>query len=143
MPVQRCAADRGHNCRWWNAVSRKPRKSDCGWNAGGDDGRAPSSCDSHADAEHQVEKEQTHAHFDYVAEVSLGNRGREAIAAECEQNRRAGDYQKADAIRAELAARGIEIEDTPSGPRWKRKAESCYLAPKNTSCKAPCGLTES
>jgi cysteinyl-tRNA synthetase len=39
-----------------------------------------------------------------------------------QEARRAGDYQKADAIRAELAARGIEIEDTPSGPRWKRKA---------------------
>jgi cysteinyl-tRNA synthetase len=45
----------------------------------------------------------------------------ERIAAR-QQARRAGDYQKADAIRAELAARGIEIEDTPSGPRWKRKA---------------------
>ena len=35
------------------------------------------------------------------------------------QARAAGDYKKGDAVRAELAARGIEIEDTPTGPRWK------------------------
>jgi cysteinyl-tRNA synthetase len=45
----------------------------------------------------------------------------ERIAAR-QQARRSGDYQKADVIRAELAARGIEIEDTPSGTRWKRRA---------------------
>jgi cysteinyl-tRNA synthetase len=45
----------------------------------------------------------------------------ERIAAR-QQARRSGDYQEADGIRAELAARGIEIEDTPSGTRWKRKA---------------------
>ncbi len=39
-----------------------------------------------------------------------------------QQARRSGDYKKADAIRAELAARGIEIEDTPSGTRWKLRA---------------------
>ncbi len=35
--------------------------------------------------------------------------------------RRAGDYARADAIRAELRARGVELEDTPNGPRWRRK----------------------
>src|SRR6266851_9531003 len=93
MPVQRCAADRGHDCRWWNAVSRKPRKSGCGWNAGGDDGCAPSSCDSHTDAEHQVEKEQTHAHFDYVAEVSFGDGGCESAAAKGEKYGSPADYE--------------------------------------------------
>ena len=29
------------------------------------------------------------------------------------------DFAAADAIRAELAARGVVIEDTPAGPRWR------------------------
>jgi cysteinyl-tRNA synthetase len=33
--------------------------------------------------------------------------------------RAAKDYARADAIRAELAARGVEVEDTPSGGRWR------------------------
>ena len=42
----------------------------------------------------------------------------ERIAAR-RQARKAGDYAKADAIRGEIAARGIELEDTPAGPRWR------------------------
>jgi cysteinyl-tRNA synthetase len=34
--------------------------------------------------------------------------------------RKARDWARADALRAALLARGIEIEDTPQGPRWKR-----------------------
>lgn len=33
--------------------------------------------------------------------------------------RRAGDYARADAIRAELAEAGIEVEDTAQGSRWR------------------------
>jgi cysteinyl-tRNA synthetase len=33
------------------------------------------------------------------------------------------DFAAADAIRDELAARGIEVEDTPQGPRWRKRAE--------------------
>jgi cysteinyl-tRNA synthetase len=45
----------------------------------------------------------------------------ERIAAR-QQARRSGDYKQADAIRAELLAGGIELEDTPSGVRWKKRA---------------------
>jgi cysteinyl-tRNA synthetase len=33
--------------------------------------------------------------------------------------REARDFGRADEIRGELVARGVEIEDTPSGPRWR------------------------
>ena len=36
-----------------------------------------------------------------------------------EAARRLQDWALADKIRAELAERGVELEDTPSGPRWK------------------------
>ena len=35
--------------------------------------------------------------------------------------KKAKDFAKADQIRNDLAARGIEIIDTPNGPTWKRK----------------------
>jgi cysteinyl-tRNA synthetase len=32
------------------------------------------------------------------------------------------DFAKSDHLRTQLAARGIEVEDTPEGQRWKRTA---------------------
>jgi cysteinyl-tRNA synthetase len=32
------------------------------------------------------------------------------------------DFAKSDRLRAQLAARGIEVEDTSDGQRWKRAA---------------------
>jgi cysteinyl-tRNA synthetase len=36
--------------------------------------------------------------------------------------RAAGDFASADRIRDELAARGVELEDTQSGTRWRRRS---------------------
>jgi cysteinyl-tRNA synthetase len=38
-----------------------------------------------------------------------------------QQARKAGDFAAADAIRAQVGARGIELEDTPGGTRWRRR----------------------
>jgi cysteinyl-tRNA synthetase len=55
-----------------------------------------------------------------VAEVSTEKRSWiEARLTERARARAAGDYARADAIRAALAAEGVEVEDTPSGSRWK------------------------
>lgn len=44
----------------------------------------------------------------------------ERIAARA-QARKSKDFKAADAIRAELVAKGVEIEDTPSGTKWKTR----------------------
>ena len=40
---------------------------------------------------------------------------------ERETARKKRDFERADQIRRELNAMGIVLEDTPKGPRWKRK----------------------
>ncbi|MBC7288636.1 MAG: cysteine--tRNA ligase [Armatimonadetes bacterium] len=44
----------------------------------------------------------------------------ERLIREREEARRARNYEKADAIRDELRRRGIVLEDTPRGTRWRR-----------------------
>lgn len=44
----------------------------------------------------------------------------DAAVAERERARARRDFERADAIRRELAAQGIVIEDTPDGARWRR-----------------------
>ncbi|HZO09438.1 MAG TPA: DALR domain-containing protein, partial [Myxococcota bacterium] len=45
----------------------------------------------------------------------------DALVAEREAARRRRDFAAADRIRGELAAQGIALEDTPTGPRWRRE----------------------
>ena len=45
----------------------------------------------------------------------------ERLVEEREGARRRRDFAAADRLRAELAARGIVVEDTPQGARWKRR----------------------
>jgi cysteinyl-tRNA synthetase len=44
----------------------------------------------------------------------------ERLVTEREEARRQRDFARADALRAELTGRGIVLEDTPGGTRWKR-----------------------
>jgi cysteinyl-tRNA synthetase len=45
----------------------------------------------------------------------------ERLIDERRQARGRRDFSAADRIRSELEARGIELEDSASGTRWKRK----------------------
>lgn len=44
----------------------------------------------------------------------------DALVAERWQARKARDFARADAIRAELTAEGIDVEDGPDGSKWRR-----------------------
>ena len=45
----------------------------------------------------------------------------DALVAEREAARAAKDFATSDRIRDELAAEGIELVDTPTGPTWRRR----------------------
>ncbi len=53
--------------------------------------------------------------YEDVAEI-------EQLIAERNTARKNKDFKRSDALRDELAARGILLEDTPDGTKWKRKA---------------------
>lgn len=46
----------------------------------------------------------------------------EGLLAERASAKKAKDFARADSIRAQLEAEGIEIRDTPAGAEWKRKS---------------------
>ena len=45
----------------------------------------------------------------------------DALVAERQAARDAKDFATSDRIRDELAAEGIELVDTPTGPTWRRR----------------------
>ncbi len=47
--------------------------------------------------------------------------GVEALLAQRQEARAAKDFATADRVRDQLAAAGIDIEDTAQGPRWSVK----------------------
>jgi cysteinyl-tRNA synthetase len=58
---------------------------------------------------------------DAVQSNQLSDADIEAKIAELESARRARNFKSSDALRAELAAAGIVIENTKDGARWRRK----------------------
>ncbi len=59
--------------------------------------------------------------FDILTETETNLTEEEkTMIEEREKARKQKDFRKADKIRKELAEKGISIEDSPHGPRWKR-----------------------
>jgi cysteinyl-tRNA synthetase len=44
----------------------------------------------------------------------------QALLEERNRARQARDWARADSLRRELARRGVQVEDTPGGVRWKK-----------------------
>jgi cysteinyl-tRNA synthetase len=56
-----------------------------------------------------------------LAQMSLSDAQIDALVAERTQAKKTRNFARADAIRKELAEKGIVIEDSKDGVRWKRK----------------------
>jgi cysteinyl-tRNA synthetase len=56
-----------------------------------------------------------------VAKLSLSDAEIEALVEERTEAKKTRNFARADAIRVELAAKGVAIEDSKDGARWKRK----------------------
>jgi cysteinyl-tRNA synthetase len=56
-----------------------------------------------------------------VAQMGLGDAEIEALVAERTAAKKTRNFARADAIRVELTAKGVVIEDGKDGVRWKRK----------------------
>lgn len=67
------------------------------------------------------EKDVSNTLLKTVDAQKLSDAGIEQKIAEMEQARRSRNFQSSDAIRAELLAAGIVVENTKDGVRWKRK----------------------
>jgi cysteinyl-tRNA synthetase len=56
-----------------------------------------------------------------VAQMGLSDEAIEALVAERTQAKKTRNFARADAIRVELMGKGVVIEDSKDGVRWKRK----------------------
>jgi cysteinyl-tRNA synthetase len=62
------------------------------------------------------------AHLDVLGEVSQLDAEVEGLIAEREKARRSKDFARADQIREGLRRKGIALEDSKDGVRWRRVA---------------------
>ena len=87
-----------------------------------------------SDALSEVDRRDLLRRFEPVLGLRLGEAGSDeepseadpridALLAEREAARAAKDWASADRIRDALAAEGIEIVDSPEGPRWRRRGD--------------------
>ena len=60
------------------------------------------------------------AHFQHSGGLKLSPEEIELLIAERNQAREGKNFQRADEIRDELTAKGIELEDTRDGTRWRK-----------------------
>ena len=63
--------------------------------------------------------------LDALLGLSLNGRGDideapKAIIAERQKARDERDWARADVLRAKLRKQGLDVDDTPNGPRWRR-----------------------
>jgi cysteinyl-tRNA synthetase len=70
-----------------------------------------------AEAEGRIDE----ASPELVAQMGLSDEQIEALVAERTQAKKARNFARADAIRVELTAKGVVLEDSKEGVRWKRK----------------------
>jgi cysteinyl-tRNA synthetase len=61
------------------------------------------------------------ASAELVAQMGTGDEEIQALVDERQAAKKTRNFARADAIRAELAAKGVVIEDSKDGVRWKRK----------------------
>lgn len=54
-----------------------------------------------------------------AAQCSLDTASIDALVQERQRAKQERQFQRADEIRQQLADNGVEVEDTPTGPRWK------------------------
>ena len=69
----------------------------------------------------EVEGRGDEASAELVARMGLSDAEIEALVAERTAAKKARNFARADAIRVELTAKGVVIEDAKDGVRWKRK----------------------
>ena len=69
----------------------------------------------------QTEDRMDEADPDLVAQMGLTDEAIDALVTERTNAKKTRNFARADAIRNELLAKGILIEDSKDGVRWKRK----------------------
>jgi cysteinyl-tRNA synthetase len=87
----------------------------------GSGGAAAAAGDAAADATAAGEAAGAPAGAESGAADGDGDAEIERLVKEREGARQRRDFTAADRLRAELAARGVVVEDTPQGARWKRR----------------------